>query len=131
MITDPVADMLTRIRNANSVRHNEVRMPSTKLKISIAEVLKREGYIVDFALETKPIQNELVLFLKFGPEGEYVIQKIERVSRPGCRIYRKAAEIDRVLDGLGISIVSTNRGVLSDRECREKHVGGEVLARVW
>lgn len=130
-MTDPIADMLTRIRNGLARRKAEVKMPSSKVKLSIAEVLKREGFIEDFSIVEKPIQNDLAISLKYGPEGEYVIQKIVRFSKPGCRKYRAVSDIPSVLNGLGISIVSTNAGVLSDRECREKNVGGEVLCTVY
>ena len=130
-MTDPVADMLTRIRNANALMRDEVRMPSTPIKIDIAEVLKREGFISDFRIEAKPLQNELVIRLKYGPEGEKVIRHVERTSKPGCRIYRGYRDLPNVLNGLGIAVVSTNQGVLSNRECREKKVGGEVLCLMW
>lgn len=130
-MTDPVADMLTRIRNANALMRAEVCLPSTPIKISIAEVLKREGFISDFRIENRPLQNELVIVLKYGSEGEKVIRKIERSSKPGCRVYRGFADLPVVLNGMGISVVSTNQGVLSDRECREKKVGGEVLCLVY
>ena len=130
-MTDPVADMLTRIRNANALMRDEVRMPSTPIKIDIAEVLKREGFITDFRIEAKPLQNDLVIHLKYGPEGEKVIRHVERTSKPGCRIYRGYRDLPNVLNGLGIAVVSTNQGVLSNRECREKKVGGEVLCLMW
>lgn len=130
-MTDPVADMLTRIRNAVAIRKDKVSMPSTKLKLSIAEVLKREGFVADFSFEERPVQNELVVELKYGSEGEKIIQRIERTSKPGCRVYRQVSEIPEVLNGLGIAIVSTNQGVLSDRECRERNIGGEVLCTIW
>lgn len=130
-MTDSVADMLTRIRNANSLRRSTVSMPSSSLKLSVAEVLQREGFIDGFDLVERPIQNELQIRLKYGPEGEMVIQHIQRYSRPGCRKYRSADDLPRVLDGLGIAVVSTNKGVLSDRECRKEHVGGEVLCTVY
>ncbi len=130
-MTDPVADMLTRIRNAVGWRKTHVSMPSTKLKLSIAEVLKREGYIKGFDIVERPVQNDLVIELKYGPEGEHVITRIERYSKPGCRRYAQNKHLPSVLNGLGIAIVSTNKGVLSDRECREKNVGGEVLCVVW
>ncbi len=130
-MTDPIADALTRIRNALGMSRATVSLPSTKIKLSIAEVLKREGYIRDFSIEEKPVQNELKIVLKYGPEGEKVINKIERTSKPGCRIYRSVDDLPRVLNGLGIAIVSTNQGVLSDRECRKQHVGGEVLCTVY
>ncbi len=130
-MTDPVADMLTRLRNANSNGAPVVSMPSSKAKLSIAEVLKREGYIESFDIVERPLQNELQITLKYGAEGEKVIQEVKRFSKPGCRRYRSVTDLPRVLDGLGIAIVSTNQGVLSDRECREKNVGGEVLCTVW
>jgi len=130
-MTDPIADMLTRIRNMTRIGAKSVRMPSSKVKLGIAEVLKREGYVESFDFEESSPQNTLVIELKYGPEREQVIQRIERVSRPGCRRYVKADEIPEVLNGLGISILSTNAGVLSDREARAKRVGGEVLCSVY
>jgi len=130
-MTDPIADMLTRIRNAVAIACESVSMPSAKVKLSIAEVLKREGYIRDFEIVEAPIQNELKIWLKYGPEGEKVIEKIERTSKPGCRIYRRVEALPCVLNGLGIAIVSTNQGMFSDRECRERKVGGEVLCTVY
>ncbi len=130
-MTDPIADMLTRIRNSLIRRKEDVEMPSSKVKLSIAEVLKREGYIESFEIIESPVQNKLSVKLKYGPEGEYIIQKIERYSRPGCRKYRGVGDIPEVLNGLGIAIVSTNKGVLSDRECRQQNVGGEVLCTVY
>jgi small subunit ribosomal protein S8 len=130
-MTDPVADMLSRIRNANALMRAEVAIPSTAIKINIAEVLKREGFIAAFHIRQAKLQNELVLELKYGPEGEKVIRHIERVSKPGCRIYRGVDELPVVLNGLGVAVVSTNQGVLSDRECRQKKVGGEVICRIW
>lgn len=130
-MTDPIADMLTRMRNALATRAVAVQMPSSKVKLSIAEVLKREGFIEGFELvENKP-QNDLKIMFKYGPEGEYVIQNITRFSTPGCRRYRAANEIPEVLNGLGIAVVSTNQGVLSDRECRERKVGGEVFCTIY
>jgi small subunit ribosomal protein S8 len=130
-MTDPIADMLTRVRNANSVMKAEVSMPSTKIKLGIAEVLKREGYIESFDFEEAKPQNNLKITLKYGSEGEKVIQTINRESTPGCRVYVKAEEIPAVLNGLGISVLSTNKGVLSGREAREQNVGGELLCTVW
>jgi small subunit ribosomal protein S8 len=130
-MTDPVADMLTRIRNANSLMRDEVSMPSTAIKIDIAEVLKREGFIKSLDIVIRPLQNELRIQLKYGPEGEKVIRGISRTSKPGCRVYRGYEELSQVLNGQGITVVSTNQGVLSDRECREKKVGGEVLCTVY
>ena len=130
-MTDPIADMLTRIRNALSCRKSEVYMPSSKVKLSIAEVLKREGFIQDFEIIEQPVQNKIRIDLKYGPEGEFVIQKIERYSKPGCRKYRPVTDLPQVLNGLGIAVVSTNKGMLSDRECRAQNVGGEVLCTIY
>ncbi len=130
-MTDPVADMLTRIRNANALMRNEVSMPSTAIKINIADVLKREGFIKDFEIITRPLQNELKVTLKYGPEGEKVIRNIKRTSKPGSRVYRGYEDLPVILSGQGVAVVSTNQGMLSDRECREKKVGGEVLCTVY
>jgi small subunit ribosomal protein S8 len=131
MMTDPIADMLTRIRNAVRIERSNVEMPLSKVKCGVAEVLKREGYIWDWrTVDAKPANN-LLIELKYGPNGERVIRHIRRVSKPGCRIYRGARDLRPVLDGLGISIVSTSRGVVSDREARQRNLGGEVLCEVW
>jgi small subunit ribosomal protein S8 len=131
MMTDPIADMLTRIRNAVSVERPHVELPASKVKRGLAEVLKREGYIWDFdEVESKPVQ-QLKLDLKYGPNGERVIQRIRRISKPGRRVYRKARDLKPVLNGLGITIISTSRGVVSDREARQRNLGGEVLCEVW
>ena len=131
MMTDPIADMLTRIRNAVSVERPHVELPASKVKRGLAEVLKREGYIWDFdEVEAEPIQ-QLKLDLKYGPNGERVIQRIRRISKPGRRVYRKARDLKPVLNGLGITIISTSRGVVSDREARQRNLGGEVLCEVW
>ncbi len=130
-MTDPVADMLTRIRNANSLMRDSVSMPSTAIKINIADVLKREGFIVGYEIIDRPLQNELKIQLKYGPEGEKVIRNIKRTSKPGSRVYRGFEDIPVVLSGQGVCVVSTNQGVLSDRECREKKIGGEVLCTVY
>lgn len=131
MMTDPIADMLTRIRNAVSVERQHVDMPISKLKRGVADVLKREGFIWDW----KEIQSEpaaqLRLELKYGPSGEHVIRQIKRVSKPGCRIYSRAKDLRPVLHGMGISILSTSKGVVSDREARQKKLGGEVICQVW
>lgn len=131
MWSDPIADMLTRIRNAARVRHPQAKIPASKLKIGIADVLRREGYINGFDVIADGKQGILRVDLKYGARGEDVIHRIQRVSKGGCRVYRKASDLPRVLDGLGIAIVSTNRGVLSDRESREQNVGGEVLCTVY
>ncbi len=131
MMTDPIADMLTRIRNAVRVERPNVDMPLSKVKQGLADVLKREGYIWDWQeVEEQPV-NQLRIELKYGPNGERVIQKIQRISKPGCRVYRKARELRPVLNGLGIKILSTSRGVVSDREARQRKLGGEVLCEVW
>jgi len=131
MMTDPIADMLTRIRNAVRVEHPHVEIPASKVKRGVADVLKREGYIWDWEeVEEQPI-SQLKIELKYGPNGERVIQRIKRVSSPGRRVYSKARDLRPVLDGLGISILSTSRGVISDREARQRNVGGEVLCEVY
>lgn len=131
MMNDPVADMLTRIRNAVQVERPFVDIPQSKLKTGIAETLQREGYIWDFEVVEQQPQNLLRINLKYGPNGERVIQKITRTSKPGRRVYTTVREMPEVLDGLGISILSTPRGVLSDREAKKEGVGGEVLCMVW
>ena len=131
MMTDPIADMLTRIRNALRIERPYVDVPSSKLKIGVAEALQREGYIWDFEIVEQQPQNVLRVNLKYGPNGERVIEHIQRVSTPGRRHYASVSQMPEVLNGLGVSILSTNRGVLSNREAKEKHVGGEVLCNVW
>lgn len=130
-MTDPIADMLTRIRNAASVRRSEVDVPLSNIKRAVAEVLQREGYILGFDVLEEGPQGVLRIRLKYGPHGEDVINSIQRVSRPGRRHFSRADDIETVLGGTGIRIISTSKGVLSDRECRRDHVGGEVLAEVW
>ena len=131
MMTDPIADMLTRIRNANSTGKKNVDMPASRIKVGIAEILKEEGFIGGYAVEEKRPQSTLVLDLKYGPDGEQVIRHIERVSKPGRRVYSSAKALQPVLRGQGISILSTPRGVVSDRTARRDNVGGEVLAKVY
>lgn len=152
MMTDPIADMLTRIRNANSIERASADMPATKLKVAIAEVLKTEGFILDYQvgkvgktpegaqdfiladdakLALREAKTVLRIYLKYGPEGEKVIRYIHRVSKPGGRRYQATKEIRKVLDGLGIAIISTSKGVMSDRQARKAGVGGEVLCFVW
>ena len=133
MMTDPIADMLTRIRNAVTVERPQVEMPLSKVKRGVADVLKREGYIWDWAEvgdDSLPSKN-LRLELKYGPNGERVIRHIKRVSKPGRRVYSRARDLRPVLQGLGISVVSTSRGVVSDREARQRNLGGEVLCEIW
>ena len=130
-MTDPIADMLTRVRNALNIHRKQVDVPRSKLKKGIAEVLKREGFISDYLdVEAGP-KSLLRLTLKYGPEGETVIRKIDRVSRPGRRVYMGADKLEPVLGGQGMFVVSTDQGVLSDREARSQNTGGEVLCRVW
>jgi small subunit ribosomal protein S8 len=131
MMTDPIADMLTRIRNAVRVERPHVDMPMSKVKRGLAEVLKREGYIWDWEeVETRPA-NHIRIHLKYGPNGERVIRHIRRISKPGRRVFSGAAKLRPVLGGLGISVISTSRGVISDREARQRNLGGEVLCEVW
>ena len=130
MWSDPIADMLTRIRNAARVRRPEVSIPSSKIKVGIARVLKEEGYVSDFDVIEDNRQGKLRVHLKYGERGEDVIHQLSRESRTGCRVYRKVKDIPRVLDGLGIAIISTSQGVLSDRVCRERKIGGELLCTV-
>lgn len=131
MWSDPISDMLTRIRNAVRVRRETVRIPSSNIKVGIARVLRDEGYINEFDVIEDKKQGILRIALKYGPRGELVINKIERASKPGRRVYRKVGDLPRVLDGLGIAIVSTSKGVMGDRDCREKKVGGELLCTVY
>ena len=148
MMTDPIADMLTRIRNASRIERQVVDMPASKFKLAIAQVLKDEGFVLDYQVgmitrdeQGHPIWNEeqdiskphalLRVFLKYGPEGEPVIRHIERSSKPGRRFYLRSDQLKPILDGLGISILSTSRGVMSDRRARTQHLGGEVVCKVW
>jgi len=131
MMTDPIADMLTRIRNAVRVERPHVTMPISKVKRGLAEVLKREGYNLGLARRRSQPVAQLRLELKYGPNGERVIRHIKRVSKPGRRVYSGAAQLRPILNGLGISIISTSRGVISDREARQKKLGGEVLCELW
>ena len=133
MMTDPIADMLTRIRNAVRIERPVVEMPHSKVKRGVAEVLKREGYIWDWREEQADgnPSRQLLIDLKYGPNGERVIRHIKRVSKPGRRVYSGAKELRPILNGLGISIISTSRGVISDREARQKNLGGEILCELW
>lgn len=130
MWSDPIADMLTRIRNAVRVRSREVKMPLSNVKASIAEVLKQEGYILGYDRIEDANQGVLRIQLKYGPLGEPVLNEIKRVSKTGCRDYRGVGDLPRVLNGMGISVVSTSQGMLSDRQCRERGIGGEVVCTV-
>ena len=131
MMTDPIADMLTRIRNAVRVERPQVTMALSKVKRGLAEVIKREGYIWTFEEVAGEPVAELRIELKYGPTGERVIRHIKRVSKPGCRVYRRADGLRPVLNGLGISIISTSTGLMSDKEARRRKVGGELLCEVW
>ena len=131
IMTDPIADMLSRVRNANNAHHDTVSMPSSKLKVNIATILKQEGYIADFAVEDARVGKTLTIELKYGPSRERSISGIRRVSKPGLRIYAKSTNLPRVLGGLGVAIISTSHWLLTDRQATEKGVGGEVLAYVW
>ena len=129
-MTDPIADMLTRIRNANQMRYKEVEVPASKMKNEIARILKAEGFIVDYKVKKNNIQDILVLSLKYV-DKERVITGLKRISKPGLRVYVKAEEVPSVLNGLGIAIISTSQGVMTDKEARKNSLGGEVLAYVW
>ncbi|AZV40874.1 MULTISPECIES: 30S ribosomal protein S8 [Peribacillus] len=131
VMTDPIADMLTRIRNANMVRHEKLEVPASKIKRDIAEILKKEGFVRDVEFIEDNKQGIIRIFLKYGGNNERVITGLKRISKPGLRVYAKTGEVPRVLNGLGIAIVSTSQGVFTDKEARAKQVGGEVLAYVW
>lgn len=131
MVTDPIADMLTRIRNANQMRNKEVEIPASKIKIEIARILKEEGFIIDYKIKKNNIQDILVLSLKYSESKERVITGLKRISKPGLRAYVKADEVPKVLNGLGIAIISTSRGLMTDRDARLQTLGGEVLAYIW
>ena len=130
-MTDPIADMLTRIRNANSAYHDQVVMPFSKLKGTVADILVKEGYIASWTTEEAPVGKSLVITLKYGPQRERTISGIRRVSKPGLRVYARSTELPKVLGGLGVAIISTSRGLLTDRQAAKSKVGGEVLAYVW
>lgn len=130
-MTDPIADMLTRLRNANNAHHDSVSMPSSKLKVSIAAMLKSEGYIADYAVEDARVGKTLTLTLKYGQNRQRAIQGLKRVSKPGLRVYAKSTNLPKVLGGLGVAILSTSSGLLTDKQAEAKGVGGEVLAYVW
>ena len=131
MMTDPIADLLTRIRNANRNGSKDVSMPASKLKVNLAAVLKEEGFVSDFRVEQQEPCSQLIIDLRYGPDGESVIRSIDRVSKPGRRVYTGAKDISAPLRGLGVSVLSTPKGVLSDRRAREENVGGEVLCKVY
>jgi small subunit ribosomal protein S8 len=131
VMTDPIADMLTRIRNANTVHHEKLELPASKVKKEIADILKREGFIRDYEYIEDNKQGVIRIFLKYGVTNERVITGLKRISKPGLRVYAKAGELPRVLGGLGIALVSTSQGVMTDKDARQQQIGGEVLAYVW
>ena len=130
-MSDPIADMLTRIRNANMVRHEKLEVPASNMKKQIAEILKREGFVRDVEYVEDSKQGIIRIFLKYGQDNDRVITGLKRISKPGLRVYAKTNEVPKVLNGLGIALVSTSNGVLTDKEARAKQVGGEVVAFVW
>ncbi|MDD2435339.1 MAG: 30S ribosomal protein S8 [Bacilli bacterium] len=131
VVTDPIADMLTRIRNANQMRYKEVEVPASKMKLEIARILKEEGFIEDFKIKKNNIQNIIILSLKYGEKKERVITGLKRISKPGLRVYAKSTDVPRVLSGLGIAIISTSKGLMTDKQARTENLGGEVLAYIW
>ena len=131
VVTDPIADMLTRIRNANAMKYKEVSMPVSKVKTEIANILKNEGFIEDYKVIEDKVQGTLVLTLKYVNKKERVITGLKRISKPGLRVYVKADEVPRVLNGFGIAIISTSKGIMTDKEARKQALGGEVMAYVW
>ena len=131
MVTDPISDMLTRIRNANQMRDKEVEVPASKLKEEIARILKEEGFINDYKIKKNSVQNTIVLSLRYTEKRERVITGLKRISKPGLRVYVKADEVPKVLNGLGIAILSTSKGLMTDKNARKENLGGEVLAYIW
>ena len=131
-MTDPIADMLTRIRNGVSAEHDTVDIPASKMKVEIARILKQEGYIVDYTVEGDTAKDKTITIdLKYGPENQKVISGLKRISKPGLRVYAKGGNVPRVLNGLGIAIISTSKGLMTDRDARKANLGGEVVAYVW
>jgi small subunit ribosomal protein S8 len=130
-MTDPIADMLTRIRNALGARHPKVDVPVSKLKVEIARILREEGFINNYKLIGEGARRNIRIYLRYGPKGEHVLSKLERISKPGCRVYTPSATIPKVLGGLGVNILSTSRGLMTDRQARREKVGGELLCRVY
>ena len=131
VVTDTIADMLTRIRNANQMRYQEVSVPASNLKISLAKILKDEGFIEDYKVVDDNVQGTIVITLKYGQNKERVITGLKRISKPGLRVYAKAGEVPKVLNGLGIAVISTSHGVMTDKEARKENLGGEVLCYIW
>ena len=131
VVTDAIADMLTRIRNANQMRYQEVSVPASNLKVSLAKILKEEGFIEDYKVVNDNVQGTIELTLKYGQNKERVITGLKRISKPGLRVYAKAGEVPKVLNGLGIAVISTSHGVMTDKEARKENLGGEVLCYIW
>ena len=131
VVTDTIADMLTRIRNANSMSYEEVSVPSSKLKVEIARILKEEGFIKDYKVVSEGVEKNILLTLKYGKKKEKVITGLKRISKPGLRVYVRSDEVPKVLNGLGIAIISTSKGIMTDKEARKQNLGGEVLAYIW
>ena len=133
MLTDPIADMLTRVRNANTAMHDDVRMPSSKQKIALAQILQKEGYIEGYEVSPSPkgVGDVLAIKMKYSADRDRTISGLRRISTPGLRVYRKASDVPRVLGGLGVAVLSTSQGLMTDREARKRKVGGEVLCYVW
>jgi len=131
VVTDTIADMLTRIRNANGMRYQTVSVPASNLKVSLAKILKDEGFIEDYKVVNDNVQGTIELTLKYGQNKERVITGLKRISKPGLRVYAKAGEVPKVLNGLGIAVISTSHGVMTDKEARKENLGGEVLCYIW
>ena len=131
VVTDTIADMLTRIRNANSMGYEEVTVPASKLKVELARILKEEGFIKEYKVVSENVEKNILLTLKYGNRKERVITGLKRISKPGLRVYVKSDEVPKVLNGLGIAIISTSKGIMTDKEARKQNLGGEVLAYVW
>ena len=131
VVTDTIADMLTRIRNANAMRYTEVKVPASNLKLELARILKEEGFIEDYKVLDETAQGMILLTLKYGPKKERVITGLKRISKPGLRVYAKKEEVPKVLNGLGIAIISTSKGIMTDKDARKQSLGGEVLAYIW
>lgn len=130
-LSDPISDLLTRMRNCIMIKNHVVRVPFSRLKTQVLEVLKREGFIKNFEVVVEDNKKDILVYLKYAANGSSVISSLERISKPGCRIYNKADDVKPILNGLGISVVTTSKGVLSDRECRQQNVGGEVICEIW
>ena len=131
VVTDTIADMLTRIRNANSMGYTDVTVPASKLKVELARILKEEGFIKDYKVVSEDVQKNIELTLKYGSKKERVITGLKRISKPGLRVYVKSDEVPKVLNGLGIAIISTSKGIMTDKDARKQNLGGEVLAYIW